>query len=86
MFLLWPTLLLIFYGLPYYFSTVLRATSARVHCDTSVYTVSHYARTAQVRSRLSFLKLFTGMGSEAEHKTSSSWSCDMNLNLSFSII
>ncbi len=27
MFLLWPTLLLVFYGLPYYFSTVLRAAS-----------------------------------------------------------
>ncbi len=36
MFLLWPTLLLVFYSLPYYFSTVLRVASARVYCDTSV--------------------------------------------------
>ncbi len=35
MFLLWPTLLLIFYGLCYYFSTVLWATSARVYCNTT---------------------------------------------------
>ncbi len=32
MFLLWPTILPVFYGLPYYFSTIFRATS------TSMYT------------------------------------------------
>ncbi len=47
MFLLQPTLLLVFYGLPYYFSTVWRATSTIVYCNASVYTVSlrvHYVR------------------------------------------
>ncbi len=37
MFLLWPTLLLVFYALPYYFSTVLQATSASVYCIASMY-------------------------------------------------
>ncbi len=48
MFLLRPTLLLVFYGLPYNFSTVLRATSGRVYhntstsvyCNASIYSAS----------------------------------------------
>ncbi len=48
MFLLWPTLLLFFYGLLYYFSAVLRAASTRVYhnasvsvyCNKNVYIVS----------------------------------------------
>ncbi len=37
MFLLWPTLPLVFYGLPDYFSPVLRATSWRVYRNAIVY-------------------------------------------------
>ncbi len=39
MFLLWPTLVLVFYDLPYYLSADLRATYARVYCDASVYCI-----------------------------------------------
>ncbi len=64
MFLLWPTILLVFYGHPYYFSTVLQAVSTNVYHHASVYT-AHCACVVQVRSYLSFfifntyfLKLF----------------------------
>ncbi len=40
MFLLWATSLLVFYGLPYYFSTVLRAESSSMYCNASVYIIS----------------------------------------------
>ncbi len=53
MFLLWPTILLAFYGLSYYFSIVLRAASTSVYSCASVYTV-HCACVVQVRSHLSF--------------------------------
>ncbi len=71
MFLLWPTIILVFCGLPYYFSSILRAASA------SVYT-ARCACVAQVRLQLSFFKL-TYMWSKAGHETcSSSWSGDRN--------
>ncbi len=50
MFLLRPTLLLFFYGLPYYFSAVLRAASTRVYhdvsayCNTSMYHITAHAQ------------------------------------------
>ncbi len=72
MFLLWPTLLLVFYGLPYCFSTVLRATSASMH------TVPLCLRHNYFRI-LSFLKLFTSTQNEVGHETcSSSWSYARN--------
>ncbi len=88
MFLLWPTLLLVFYGLPYYFSTVLRATSAKVYhdasvyCNASVYTVSLRIRGASTLAfKFFILKLFTDTRSKVGHETCSSfWSCDRNLN------
>ncbi len=68
MFLFWPIILLVFYRLPYYFSTVLRAASASLYRHASVYT-AHCACAAH----LSFFKL-TDTWSEAEHETcSSSW-------------
>ncbi len=49
---------------------------------TRVCTPYHCACVVRVRSRLSFLKLFTDTRSEAGHETSSSfWLCDRNLNL-----
>ncbi len=82
MFLLWPTLLLVFFfDLPCYFSSVLRATSARVYCDASasVYTVSLHICSKYVY--VCFVKLFTDTRSETGHEICSSQrSCDRNLN------
>ncbi len=73
MFLLCPALLLVFYGLPYYFFTVLWTASASVYCNASV-TLYHCACAAQIRSPLSFFKL-TCTRNEAVHETCfSSWS------------
>ncbi len=74
---LWPTLL---------FFHCFASHEHEVYHDVSVVmrtcTLYHCACTAQVRSRLSFLKLFTDMWSEAGQETcSSSWWCDRNLNL-----
>ncbi len=76
MFLLWPTILLVFYGLPYYFSTVLRAACASGYHHASVYT-AHYECTAQICSHLSFFRL-TDTRNEVGHETWSSWSSDKN--------
>ncbi len=76
MFLLWHTLLLVFYSLSCYFSTVLLARACTVMRACTLY---HSAYVAQVRSHLSFFKLVTDTRSEAGHETcSSSWSCYRN--------
>ncbi len=76
MFLLWPTILLVFYGLPYYFSTVLRAASASVYHHANVYTA--YCA-AQVHLHLSFFKLKDTRSAAGHETCSSSWSSDRNL-------
>ncbi len=73
MFLLWPTLLLVF----------LEPTLLFFHCFASHKRERAHCTTAHARRKcihnLSFLKLFTTMRSEAAHETcSSSWSCDKN--------
>ncbi len=48
-------LVVICHGLSYNFSAILQASSARVCCEASVYTVSlHICGTSQVRSRFTF--------------------------------
>ncbi len=54
MFLLRPTILLVFYGLPYYFSIILRAAGRTI---MRVCTLAHCTCAAQVCSHLNFFKL-----------------------------
>ncbi len=58
MFLLWPTILLVFYGLPYYFPPFCEHERVTAHC----------ASAAQVRLHLNFFKLIDTW-SEAERGT-----------------
>ncbi len=84
MFLVWPTILLVFYGLLYYFSTIVRGMSVSVYRNMSVYN-AHCACAAQVHSHLSFFKL-TDMLSEALHETCSfSYSGDKNFVVLYNV-
>ncbi len=79
MFLLWPTLLLVFYDLPYYFPTVLRAVSASVYtvplcmCDASMFAFKflrinslHRIEEEPVQPHSVFGTLFTALFTSAD--------------------
>ncbi len=83
MFLLRPTLLLVFYGQTNYFSTVLRTTSVSVYCNPSVYTVPLCMCGASTFT-FKFLQI-NRYAKWSGHETCSSWSCDRNF-LWFSLL